>query len=311
MSRLPAVTPPASAGLPPRSPLAVPAVFGAVAAAGAAAAFVTQCVLRGPAGHERSGAWHRAGDAAAPGLRCWPGCRSPGGLRPRGLRLARCGRRHALLQDPAGICASDTHAFAVSPIQIGAPRHPGLEGPPGLRVEPVARKHRHDRTINVISRIVTIPETACTQQAPSRSSIPARAHRPAPERTRAMPGRVCAPGQPPGRRPRLGFLDVRRNGTGHGDPACTTAGGGGGGGKGDGQGERGQQNAPRTPSRARRAKCAGPCASSSSTFVPEAGAQCVSSARWDLCGGRPQGRALPRPICVIPDSAGPAAPTCP
>ena len=25
-----------------------------------------------------------------------------------------------------------------------------------------------------------------------------------------------------------------------------------------------------------------------STFVPEAGAQCVSSARWDLGGGRPE-----------------------
>ncbi len=38
------------------------------------------------------------------------------------------------------------------------------------------------------------------------------------------------------------------------------------------------------------------CLRCASTFAPEAGAQCVSSARWDLGGGRPEpsrGRAVP------------------
>ena len=40
-----------------------------------------------------------------------------------------------------------------------------------------------------------------------------------------------------------------------------------------------------------------------STVVPEVGAQCASSACWDLCGGRPdsssdgEGPSLPRPLC--------------
>ena len=65
---------------------------------------------------------------------------------------------------------------------------------------------------------------------------------------------------------------------------------GGAGGKGPARGERGQQNAPRTQSRARRAKCAGWRAPNrgvrGSTPLPERGAQCGSSARWDLRGGR-------------------------
>ena len=32
------------------------------------------------------------------------------------------------------------------------------------------------------------------------------------------------------------------------------------------------------------------------TLAPEAGAQCRNSARWDLRGGRPQGRSLPRSL---------------
>ena len=46
-------------------------------------------------------------------------------------------------------------------------------------------------------------------------------------------------------------------------PAEQGCGCGGGGGKGTGQGEHGQQNASRTQGRAWRAKCAGPCAPSS------------------------------------------------
>ncbi|MGB6164597.1 MAG: hypothetical protein WCF33_15945, partial [Pseudonocardiaceae bacterium] len=34
-------------------------------------------------------------------------------------------------------------------------------------------------------------------------------------------------------------------------------------------------------------------------FVPKAGAQCVSSARWDLCGG-PPARAVPTAIICLP-----------
>ena len=36
--------------------------------------------------------------------------------------------------------------------------------------------------------------------------------------------------------------------------------------------------------------------------MPEVGAQCVSSARWDLCGGPPV-RAVPTAKCAIPWSA--------
>jgi hypothetical protein len=38
---------------------------------------------------------------------------------------------------------------------------------------------------------------------------------------------------------------------------------------------------------------------SGSTPVPEAGAQCASSARWDLSGGPPQGRSLPGLIAAM------------
>ena len=43
--------------------------------------------------------------------------------------------------------------------------------------------------------------------------------------------------------------------------------------------------------------CPHPCIPSracASTLAPKAGAQCVSSARWDLAGGRPKGRSLPQ-----------------
>ena len=39
--------------------------------------------------------------------------------------------------------------------------------------------------------------------------------------------------------------------------------------------------------------------SCASTFVPKAGAQCASSARWDLCGGPPEGRSLPQSECGL------------
>ena len=65
-----------------------------------------------------------------------------------------------------------------------------------------------------------------------------------------------------------------------------------------------QQNTRRTQSRecvhsaltrVRRA------ASSGSTLTSEAGAQCGSSARWDLCGGRPV-RAVPTAPACIPSN---------
>src|SRR5664280_1156773 len=71
---------------------------------------------------------------------------------------------------------------------------------------------------------------------------------------------------------------------------------GGGGGKGAGRGEHGQQDAPRTQGRNGCVTCAGiVCAGeglAQSDAGPEPGAQCGSSARWDLCGGPPE-RAVP------------------
>jgi len=64
--------------------------------------------------------------------------------------------------------------------------------------------------------------------------------------------------------PRRYALDERAREVGQARTTCEAAeqrrasGRGGGGGKGPAQGERGQQNASRTQSRARRAKCAGP-----------------------------------------------------
>src|SRR5664280_2829662 len=71
---------------------------------------------------------------------------------------------------------------------------------------------------------------------------------------------------------------------------------GGGGGKGAGRGEHGQQDAPRTQGRnwcvnMRWIVCAGEGLAQSDAG-PEPGAQCGSSARWDLCGGPPE-RAVP------------------
>ena len=45
---------------------------------------------------------------------------------------------------------------------------------------------------------------------------------------------------------------------------------------------------------ARKDKGTTPSPTHAFTSVPKAGAQCVSSARWDLRGGRPQGRSPPR-----------------
>ena len=46
-----------------------------------------------------------------------------------------------------------------------------------------------------------------------------------------------------------------------------------------------------------------PIPMNASAFVPKAGAQCVSSARWDLCGG-PPARAVPTAITPRRDVAG-------
>jgi hypothetical protein len=60
-------------------------------------------------------------------------------------------------------------------------------------------------------------------------------------------------------------------------------------GRGLAKGNTGQQNAPRTQSRT-RAPSALDRVREASAFSsrPEAGAQCGSSARWDLSGGRPE-----------------------
>ena len=77
---------------------------------------------------------------------------------------------------------------------------------------------------------------------------------------------------------------------------CRGTGCGGGGGKGATQGERDQQIASRTQCRTRCVTCAGSRASSRASARPgarpERGAQCGSSARWDLCGGPPE-RVVP------------------
>ena len=43
-----------------------------------------------------------------------------------------------------------------------------------------------------------------------------------------------------------------------------------------------------------RPVCSIPSGRCALTLGPEAGAQCIRSARWDLCGGRPRGRSLPQ-----------------
>jgi len=103
-------------------------------------------------------------------------------------------------------------------------------------------------------------------------------------------------------RPRPHARDARSWEVGSPRSTCEAAeqgcvsGRGGGGGKGATRGERGQQNVPRTQRRARHAECAG---SRTPTWAfarvdvrPERGAQCGSSACWDLCGGPPE-RAVP------------------
>jgi hypothetical protein len=76
--------------------------------------------------------------------------------------------------------------------------------------------------------------------------------------------------------------------------------------RGPAEGNAAKQNAPRTQSRARRAKCAGsrtsghqeghhPSLARDSTSTPKAGAQCVRSARWDLRRG-PPATAVPTAI---------------
>ena len=50
--------------------------------------------------------------------------------------------------------------------------------------------------------------------------------------------------------------------------------------------------------------CCTPSRSCASTFAPKAGAQCVSSARWDLCGG-PPARAVPTAINVEAEGSSP------
>jgi hypothetical protein len=54
------------------------------------------------------------------------------------------------------------------------------------------------------------------------------------------------------------------------------------------QGCRGHAWRGTAPGGSLRLESSIPGQSSVSTFGPEAGAQCVSSARWDLCGGRPE-----------------------
>jgi hypothetical protein len=44
-----------------------------------------------------------------------------------------------------------------------------------------------------------------------------------------------------------------------------------------------------------------PYRTNASTFAPEAGAQCVRSARWDLCGGP---AATPVPTAIAQDTSG-------
>jgi len=90
---------------------------------------------------------------------------------------------------------------------------------------------------------------------------------------------------------------------------CRGTGGGGGGGKGATQGERDQQIASRTQCRARCVMCAGSRASSRASARPgarpERGAQCGSSARWDLCGGPPE-RVVPTATVDVREDGGEA-----
>ena len=50
--------------------------------------------------------------------------------------------------------------------------------------------------------------------------------------------------------------------------------------------------------------CSIPSRTCASTLGPEAGAQCISSARWDLCGGPPE-RAVPTAINVEAEGSSP------
>ena len=61
------------------------------------------------------------------------------------------------------------------------------------------------------------------------------------------------------------------------------------------QGCRGHAWRGTAPGGSLRLESSIPGQSSALTFEPEAGAQCVSSARWDLCGGRPEASLAERP----------------
>jgi hypothetical protein len=52
------------------------------------------------------------------------------------------------------------------------------------------------------------------------------------------------------------------------------------------------------PARARH-----PIPACASTPLPEVGAQCGSPARWDLRGGRPQGRSPTATLLLLPESS--------
>ena len=86
---------------------------------------------------------------------------------------------------------------------------------------------------------------------------------------------------------------------------CATACGGSGG-KGTGQGESGSANQVPDTEPVRPATCAGTdtaggakTLSNTCASLPKAGAQCGSSARWDLCGGR---RVTGVPTAIIINS---------
>jgi hypothetical protein len=85
---------------------------------------------------------------------------------------------------------------------------------------------------------------------------------------------------------------------------------GGGGGKGAARGERGQQNALRTQSRVGASSALDRvrrCGVVRSGVRPERGAQCGSSACWDLCGGPPE-RAVPTATWTVVTAVKPRHP---